>query len=1268
MEETSQEHLIPYLPRLLLEWEDAGGPAFREIDGSMVFVDISGFTKMSERLAKKGKVGAEEVTEILNSTFARLLAVAYENGGTLIKFGGDALLLFFYGTEHAGRAVHAAHGMRRKLAEIGKGLRSSAGSVTLRMSVGAHTGTFEFFLAGDKHRELIVTGPAATETVTMESTADAGEILVSPALAAGLDQRLLGGEKGTGRLLSRTPPVPRADFETRLPPVRGDLARYIPEAIRERIAASAVDPEHRQVTVAFVHFDGTDELLSTAGCGAVAEALHELVATVQSSSSTHNVCFLGSDIDRDGGKIILTAGAPATTGHDEEQMLRALREIIDAGTALPVRIGVNRGHVFAGDVGPSYRKTYTVMGDAVNLAARVMAKASPGEILTTPEVLRRSRTLFETAALEPFIVKGKTQPVQAHALGPICGSRDASVAAGLPLVGREAEMRVLDSVLARAFAGEGSLVEIVGAAGIGKSRLLHELLTRAAGVRFVSAAAEHYEAGTPYFTFRAILRDLLAIPDSAGASETGTLLERRVASAAPHLVPWLPLIAIVVDASVPDTPQSEMLSEKFKRQRIHRSVAELMESLLPGPSAVVIEDAHWLDDASGDLLRYLVLNLSRRPWLICVTSRPEGTTLELSPDRESTILALAPLAAGASAELVRAATSEMALPGHVLAALAERSGGHPLFVQELVNAYRSGGDLDSLPDSVEALITSRIDTLAPADRTLLRYASVAGPIFSVELLGDALPDELPAILEEASWNRLAEFVEPENGGYRFRHMLFRDVAYEGLPFRRRRDLHARIGTVLERADADEQPEVLSLHFDRAQRHEKAWRYSLLAADRAQAKYANIQAAEFYRRSLDAARRIDVPSNDVARVYESLGDVCGKAALYADAGAAYKQARHLSDGGATDEPRLLRKEGMTYVSQGKYSAALRWFTRAIGSIGKEPERSAEYVELCLAYAAARFRQGRYKECVRWCRKAIPVAEKLGARAALAHTYSILLSAHTWLGGPEKARYRSLALPIFEDLGDLTGQANVLNDMGVDAYFDGDWGDALDLYRRSRDVQEKVGDVVGVADSMNNIAEILSDQGRLEEAESTFAESEAIYRAARSPFGVALSQLNRGRAAARAGRTIEARDLLRNALNGFREIRADSFAAETLARLAEAMVLDGRGDEALPTVSEALASIELIGGMAAQQAMAHRVRGYALAQTGDLDGAASALEQSLRIAEQSRVQYEIGLTVEAMARLALLRSPGSAGELDRRASEMLARLGVVATPDVPLPARV
>ena len=204
--------LAPYLPRLTIDWVTTRPQTrYREIEGTLAFVDISGFTKLSEGLAKHGKVGAEELTATIDSCFVTLLDLAVAFGGRLLKFGGDALLLHFSGEAHEARACRAAIEMRRALRVVGR-LTVLGQKVSLRMSVGVNSGLFHFFLVGDSHRELVVTGPAASMVVAMENTAEAGEIVISGNTARALPSSVVGEAKGPGFLLRRAPRVPDDPF------------------------------------------------------------------------------------------------------------------------------------------------------------------------------------------------------------------------------------------------------------------------------------------------------------------------------------------------------------------------------------------------------------------------------------------------------------------------------------------------------------------------------------------------------------------------------------------------------------------------------------------------------------------------------------------------------------------------------------------------------------------------------------------------------------------------------------------------------------------------------------------------------------------------------------------------------------------------------------------------------------------------------------------------------------------------------------------------
>jgi class 3 adenylate cyclase len=200
-----------YVPRMLLGRLATPSVGLVEVlEGTMVFADVSGFTRLSERLARKGTEGAEHLVDAINTCFSALLGIAYDLGGSLLKFGGDAMLLWFYDEGHALRACSAAIAMRRALRDVGR-IRAGSSSVVLRMSVGVHTGSYAMFLVGGSHRELLVGGPATGTVVAMESAAAAGQILVSADTAGLLAPNCLGARRGAGVLLARAPAAPAWD-------------------------------------------------------------------------------------------------------------------------------------------------------------------------------------------------------------------------------------------------------------------------------------------------------------------------------------------------------------------------------------------------------------------------------------------------------------------------------------------------------------------------------------------------------------------------------------------------------------------------------------------------------------------------------------------------------------------------------------------------------------------------------------------------------------------------------------------------------------------------------------------------------------------------------------------------------------------------------------------------------------------------------------------------------------------------------------------------
>jgi class 3 adenylate cyclase/tetratricopeptide (TPR) repeat protein len=1258
--------LLPYAPRLVLQWLalDNREPC-RIVEGSVVFADISGFTKLSERLAARGRVGAEELTDAINRCFEALLEVAYDEGASLLKFGGDAMLLLFTGEEHALRACHSATAMRQTLRELGA-FQASEHRVVLRISLGVHSGEFTTFLAGESHHELLLTGPGFTTVVDMESAADAGEIVISPMTAALLPPRAVGKPKGPGLLLAGSPgtsgygmsPIPDMGVSR--------VALSLSTAVRAHLSAGVDEPEHRRVTVAFLHFDGTDERIVRDGADAVAADLDALVRQVQQSADKHAVCFLGTDVDHDGGKMILVAGAPTATGEDEQRMLLALREILEASPAVPLRIGVNAGPVFVGSVGPSYRRTYTVMGDAVNLAARVMAKAAPGQLLATDAVLDRSTVTFETTALAPFMVKGKSAPVQAHDVGKQLDHDPATQRNVPPFVGRQKDLDTLTGLLDRARAGSGVLVELVGEAGLGKTRLVEEVVRGCTDVRVLTTSCTAYESLTPYHPFRALLRQALAIPEGASSAAVGEQLLRLLSLRAPELLVWAPLVAIPLGAEVPTTTEVTQLDERFVRARLHDAVTAFLGVVLDGPTLVAVDDVHWSDEASAELLHRLERDVGNGPWFVCVTRRNAGTGFVASPATGSVTLPLEPLEDEPALELAEGLVDlepeTTTLSPHEVAALVTRAGGNPLLLTELVAGAAAAGGVDELPDTVEALVMARVDRLAPTDRALLRRLSVFGQTIDRALLAATLGDEAPAD-DDSVWQRLGEFVGSSDATLRFEHALVRDCAYGSLPFRMRQALHSQIATTLE-ARADEPEAVaslLSLHYFHAHRYEPAWRFSRIAADQARAVHANAEAVELYERAAAAARAgAEVTPDALARVHEAAGDLHSRLGKFERADQSFRSAQSWA---TSDEARarLLLKRGELRQRFGYYPAALRWLGKA--------RRQARAVEgdaglrllgsTCMAFASVAKDQARFRDTVTWCRRAIAVAGPIRDKTTLAHAYSVHDAACSVLGKLEQAQFGDRALALFTEVGDLRGQGLAHSNLGLRHIMQGRFEEGLAHWERSQAALRAVGDEVNMAILSANMAEARLDQGRLDEAERHIKQAARVWSAAGDKASSAYASRLLARVEARRGDVEQALERFAQARADFDAVGAADESLETSLRVAECLVLAGRAQEALDVCTVLLSGDEDLQQL---QPLLYRVLGCARAQTGDHEDGLACLELSLSAAERAGADVDVAHTLRALARLTDGTEAGAGYAL--RAAALFESLGIVEAADPPL----
>ena len=1259
------EVLKPYVPRLLIEWvRESPETRYRAVDGSLAFVDISGFTALTEQLARRGKIGAELMRDTLDGVFRALLDEAYDWGAGLLKWGGDALLLLFDGPDHPQRAARAMWELQRTIERVGR-LRVAGGAVTLRMSIGITTGTIEFFTAGSVHRELLVVGPAASETVTIEAIADAGEIGISHALARCLDAACVGPPKDEARLLVRPPDVER-DRAPDVGPVRGlDVASCIPIAARAHVLLERSEPEHRTITAAFIDLMDTDVLLGRLGPDAFAEALDERVRSIQEAAIRYEVPFYETDVGKGSVKALLTAGAPSSTGHDEEQMLRALREVMDRPGAIPIRVGVNTGKVFTGDFGPPYRRAYRVFGDAINTAARVMSRAEAGQILATDITLERSRTTFAVEPIEPFRAKGKAELVSASIVGAIAGRRDER-SAETPLVGRDSELATLLTAIDDARDGNGWIVEVSGAAGSGRSRLVHELVDRCPDLVVLHARCEEYEASTPYYALRAPMRSALGLDAHADTDEVERRLRDVVARVNPSLVPWVPLLGILLGLDLAPTPETAALDERFLRETLGDVAMRFLVSTLAGTATMLaIEDVHYMDEASAELLRRLSragAGASLRHVLLVTHSDP-ATTWAPADDEDLRCLALTllPLPEHHLVEIISLATDDQPLSPHDVEEIARRSHGNVLFLFELLDAVRATGSTAALPDSVEAVIAGDIDRLPPSDRTVLRYASVLGATFDPAQLAAALHGEVD--LDDALWERLRGLVDSDPaGGIRFRNSLVRDTAYEGLPFRRRRELHGRVAEAIEATagiSVEEEVSALALHFFEAQRPDRAWHYCRLAGDRAKAIAANVEAARFYERALEAARRVrGLDAKDRADVWISLGAVRDKAGLMDASFDALRRATRLLASDPVGQAQVYAKRALASLHSGAYGRGLRETSTGLrltsgldstDAIGARANLRALRAEL-------RWHQGRVREAIALAEAAAADAERADDLHALAIAYMALDASFQLLGEPEKAIYERRAIEIWSQLGQMRSLGISELNVGVQAYADGEWDEAIEWYSRAREDCLRAGDRATAAVAGANLGEVLVSRGLLDDAERVLTEARRALRAAGFTPHALFAETQRARISLERGRAAEAIDALEAIAAEAATLDHAAIAFETVVYLAHAHAVAGSPGVGLTALDAAVGGAGEVAALLAVPV--ERVRAECLLGLGSYDEAERYLDSALAGAVRQRLLYEQLLIRRARCQLALARGAGPNVEEVQEVDRLLHLLGLSA----------
>jgi len=1245
-----------------------GEPKADRFPAAVLFADVSGFTPLTEALAQGGSEGPEELTRLLNGYFSRMIALVEAQGGQVVQFSGDAVTVVFPAMDQdlgiaTRRAGQAAGAMQAAMDEFAT-LETSAGPVALGMKIGIGAGEIlAVQVGGVRGRwEYVIAGDPMRQMAQAEYQAGQGEIVLSPEARA---------------IIALSPvaprPLPRPDWSRVRDPaaVETVLRAYVPGVVIAWLEERLQDwlAVLRPMSVLFIGVVGIDYAQPDA-----VDRLHAFLCRAQEIVYRYEGSINKLAVDDKGTVLLVLFGAPPRAHEDDPE--RALRCALDlqamAGTqGLGLAIGAATGRVFAGPVGSETRREYTVMGDSVNLAARLMGVAGKGQVRCDYETYRPARGRLTFDLLSPVRVKGKAGLIRIYCPTGEAGT-ESEGETGSQLVGRRAEVARLAACLDDVQAGRSRILLVEGEAGIGKSRLVEELvrLMKEHGVAGLVGRGRSIEQRTPYRAWRDIFTSFFGLDEVDDPAERQRRVQAYVHDVAPDLGERVPLLNDVLNLGLPENELTASLDTHLR----HESLVSLLLVLLRAwaaerPLVLVLEDAHWLDTLSWDLALQVAraLKVARVPLLLVVVMRPlegEMTCVEpqtlagmagtehlrlesLSPDET---LALAAARLGVAGE---------GLPGAVAELVRTRAGGNPFFAGELVYALRDNGlitvrtkegqtrcivsgDLrqaaQTLPDTIQGIVLSRIDRLPPEEQLTLKVAAVIGRTFAYTPLHGTLGEHmeishrlLKAYLDDLAHLDLTPLEAPEPElTYIFKHIITQEVAYETLLFAQRRQLHRAVADWYERTFGDDSdrtagagPEsplapyypLLVYHWHQAEDEDRERYYAGLAGRWAAAQFANVEAAGYFSRALDLTPQADRAArydlllareavNDLRGARESQAqdlatlaslaeemndDRCGaevalRQASYYEATSDYAAAlvavqRAIEQAARTEE---LADDSESYIAwgkvlwrQGDYGAAHAPLERALALARAADNRHAEAKSLYYLGDVYLY-QGNYPAAQEHYQQALEIYRAAGHHQGEADSLSNLGVIHYELGDHPAARDRyEQVLSIFRTIGDRRGETMALNNLGT-VYCDlGDYAAARDYHQQALDLRVTIGDRWGEANSLVNLGLVYHGLGDNETAREHCQRALAIQREIGDRRGEGYSLTYLGHALADLGELKAAAEAYEEAMCLRRELGQDCLSIDDLAGLARVALAQGNSERALGHVKKILAWIEANG---------------------------------------------------------------------------------------------
>jgi adenylate cyclase len=883
--------LSKYIPKHFIEiYPEIKKNRFVREEGTVMFADLSGFTNLSEKLTAKGKEGSEEISRIINEVFEDLISLVTDGDGSVYKFGGDAVTVFFPEKVSVKDVITTAIEMQTAIKKFDK-IETIAGECSIRMKIGIASGISIIGLLGAENKQYFIAGDTLDTACECEHHAEQGEIIVSKEITARLTADKYEKRNGYFKLI-----IDSIRNETGFKKLKKKsfdqedvewFKEFIDRELIVREEAGALEKgELRNCAVIFLNFTGV-EYDSAFNYKLLDEFYSLTAATVKKYQGFINKIDMGDK----GNKIIALFGAPVSTEKNEEFALRAIQEIkLNKPNSINIRAGVNNGNIYFGVVGASNRREFTVMGTTVNLSARLMASAAENEIVISGKIKERVPEI-ETGEERRLKLKGVADLFTAYELKVVLETRKSK---RFKLIGRKKEQEEYKKVLSNK---KAVLINFKAEAGLGKSVLLNKLLEerkKADVCHLVNCLS--YTKNNTYYAVKEFIAKF------AGVSMIDSNKEK---------IKKLRILMMRINEEDNTDLYASFLS--WTENKLNTSDPGLKDffsdvsltifnKIISEDKAVLyIEDTHWIDSASAEFLRTLlnVLEPDKNPCQIHFVFRPDSLMAPFEENPNSYTIELKNLEYDEGKEFILEKFNLVGIPAKIFEQIYQKTKGNPFFMEEILLELKNDGNLIQvegsisddiksddedmserdkelvrlersavkyrikpsiktivIPDNVNDIVLSRIDKLDENSKTILKIASVIGRIFQFDILKQlqnlkeiASQLDIKDSLFDLTKVDLTIFEETSENEYLFKHAITQEVAYETLLFSLRRKYHLRIAQLYEKNyknNISSAYELLAFHYRHTNDKEKAKYYLLKSAESAKNKFSYKEAIDYLK--------------------------------------------------------------------------------------------------------------------------------------------------------------------------------------------------------------------------------------------------------------------------------------------------------------------------------------------------------------------------------------------------------------------------------------